>query len=271
MSEAETENKLTVIDEGKSISPIADPHNDYALMISQAVTNPAVDADKLHKLLDFKERLDSTEAEKAFNRDFLAAKMEMPMITKTGSVEYPVDKNKPDGAKKEAFKFAKYEDLDKAIRPIEKKFGFSRVFTTEERAQSGGGVIVTCELLHAGGHFKKASIPVALDTSGGKNNIQAMGSSFSYGKRYTTTMLWDIVTEGEDNDGNGAPIGPELLKIIEDMIEEIGADKRRFCEFMKVESLAHILQKDYAKALNNLNAKKNAVKKKNDPQTEKTS
>jgi hypothetical protein len=42
---------------------------------------------------------------------------------------------------------------------------------------------------------------VALDSSGGKNNIQGMGSSFSYGKRYTTTALLNIVTEGEDDDG----------------------------------------------------------------------
>jgi hypothetical protein len=41
-----------------------------------------------------------------------------------------------------------------------------------------------------------------LDTSGSKNNVQAVGSSTSYGKRYTATLLLNIRTKGEDDDGH---------------------------------------------------------------------
>jgi hypothetical protein len=40
-----------------------------------------------------------------------------------------------------------------------------------------------------------------LDTGPGRNQNQAMGSTLSYGKRYTAEMLLNIVREGEDTDG----------------------------------------------------------------------
>jgi hypothetical protein len=79
--------------------------------------------------------------------------------------------------------------------------GFSLSFDTAPRQGEGGGIIITGTLSHVGGHKRTASIPLALDSSGGKNNIQGMGSTFSYGKRYCATALLNIITEGEDDDG----------------------------------------------------------------------
>ena len=40
------------------------------------------------------------------------------------------------------------------------------------------------------------------DTSGSKNVVQAIGSSVSYGKRYTMQALLNITSGGEDDDGH---------------------------------------------------------------------
>lgn len=227
----------------------------FVALIERAARDKDIDVGKMQALLSMKKDILTEQRIAAFNRDFMAARMEMPRIKKDGTVEYPVDKNKPDGAKKKAFDFARYETIDKELRPIEMKFGFSRSFTTETRAQ-GGGIIVFCTLLHKDGHSKTSSIPVPLDNSGGKNDLQGYGSSFSYGKRYTTTMIWDIVTEGEDDDGNaafaGAPIDDAQFAAMQAIIDESGIDVARFCAHMKVESLRAISNKQYPKAMADL-------------------
>lgn len=236
----------------------------FMVFLERAASDPTIDVSKMQALLDMKKEVLTEQRQAAFNADFMAARMEMPRVKKDGSVEYPVDKNKPDGPKKKAFDFAKYETIDKAIRGIEIKYGFSRSFTTTTRQGDGGGLIVTCRLLHKDGHFQEASIPVPLDTSGGKNNLQGYGSSFSYGKRYTTTMCWDIITEGEDDDGNAAfaamPIDDAQFKAFQDLIDENGVDVAKFCAHLKVESLRAIPNSLYPKAMADLKA--NIAKKK---------
>lgn len=225
-------------------------------LLERAASDPTVDVGKMQALLNMKKEVVTEQRIAAFNRDFMAARLEMPRVSKDGSVSYPVNKNDPDGPKKEAFKFAKYETIDKAIRPIEIKFGFSRSFTTEPRQGDGGGIVVTCRLLHRDGHSVVAGIPVPLDTSGGKNNLQGYGSSFSYGKRYTTTMVWDIVTKGEDDDGNAAfaaaPIDEAQFAAMQAIIDESGIDTAKFCAHLGVDSLRAIPNKIYPKAMNDL-------------------
>lgn len=228
-------------------------------LIKEATFNKEIDVSKMQALLDIKERIIKSQAEAEFNMDYLEAKLQMPRITKDGRVAY----EQKDGTLKETFQYAKYETIDKAIRPVEQKFGFSRSFTTEERV-NGGGVIVHCELLHKGGHKKVASIPIPLENSGGKNNVQGMGSSFSYGKRYTTEMLWDIVKDGADTDGNvsDVPIDDVQFEELQRLIQESNTDAKAFCSYLKVESLRAITNKQYPKAVMDLKSKIAKSKKK---------
>jgi hypothetical protein len=170
-------------------------------IIAMAAQNPATDVAKLSALLDMQERVIAKQAEAAFNRALAALMKKLPRIKKNGTVEYPEDKNKPGGPKKKAFNFARWEDIDEIIRPLMDEEGFSLSFNSAPKQGDGGGMICTGTLLHSEGHSRSASIPLALDSSGGKNNLQGMGSTFSYGKRYTTTMLLNLVFEGEDDDG----------------------------------------------------------------------
>jgi hypothetical protein len=230
----------------------------YLALIERIVLNPAVDPAKMQAILDVKERMMNKEAEQAFNRDYLAAKLKMPRVRKDGAVEYLEDKNNKSGPKVTAFKYAKYEDIDKAVRPIEEEYGFSRMFTTGPRPGDGGGIVVYCTLLHKSGHSIKAEIPVALDVSGGKNNIQAMGSSFSYGKRYTTEMIWDIVKEGADDDANSVEtIDEKQFKKLKKLIEETETVELDFIAYYGIEALDQLPKKLFPTVENILLTKKN--------------
>jgi hypothetical protein len=213
------------------------------------------DPETLSKLLDVQMRVMAKQAEMEFNSAFTDMSQRLPRIIKKGSVGYREDKNNKSSAIIEAFKFATYEDIDAKIRPILQEFGFSLSFDTQERA--GGGVVVTATLAHRNGHSRSSSIPVALDNSGGKNNIQGMGSSSSYGKRYAMCNILNIVTVGEDDDAEGAfVINDEQIEEIEQLILDSGTKPAAFLKLLKAETLSDIKQKDFARAVNSLKAKK---------------
>ena len=58
-------------------------------------------------------------------------------------------------------------------------------------------------LRHEAGHKEEAELVLPADVSGGKNPVQAVGSSLSYGQRYVTKLLLNLASRrlGEDDDG----------------------------------------------------------------------
>jgi hypothetical protein len=159
--------------------------------IMEMVKDPALSVEKASALLDMQERMIDRQAK----ADFFAAKarvmLEMPRITKNGSIT-----NKTGQVQS---RFATFEAIDKIVRPICNAAGLVYSFIP---GQSGNLVTVTCELAHVGGHVEKYG-PLALqvDASGAKNATQGAGSAFSYGKRYTLCGALNIVTEGDDDNG----------------------------------------------------------------------
>jgi hypothetical protein len=232
---------------------------EYSGMIKNAIVDPNTDPEKLHRLLDFQERVMAKQAEINYRAAMNRLQLDMPIIAKDGSVSYPIDKNKPDGPKREAFKYASFENIMRAIKPSLMKNGFTFSFDSTPRQGDGGGATITAKLSHVDGHSETSSFAAALDSSGGKNNIQAMGSTFSYGKRYCVTALLNIITEGEDDDGNtdhgDEPIDDVQFQHIQDLIDEGSFDAAAFCTHMGYSSLRDIRQKNYVEATNMLKEK----------------
>lgn len=212
----------------------------FLSIIESMVSNPKVDVSKLEKMLDMQERILAKQAEMSFNAAMSRLQPKMPLI-----------QQKTDGHNK---KYASYEDIDKAIRPLYTAEGFSISFDT---TQNGTQITVEGTLSHKDGHSRKASMVLPSDTSGGKNAIQAVGSTISYGKRYALCMLLNIVTTGEDTDAKtfidtaaAADIDNRL-----NALKDPAAAKKGFLKFMGVENLQEISTKDYLKAMNAIKAK----------------
>jgi hypothetical protein len=196
-------------------SPLVIQEGAAALMtaIMQFASNPAMDIEKFDRLIALhdraedrqiamRERADARQAELAFNAAFVRLQGRLPRIKRDGTLEYPIDKTKPDGPKRFVSKFAKWEHIDAGIRPVLTEEGFGLSFKIAPRTVDGGGLNVSAVLRHIGGHKEIGDpFPVPLDTSGGKNNIQGYGSALSYGKKYSAFAALNVVTEGEDTDG----------------------------------------------------------------------
>lgn len=159
----------------------------WIAMIERLATNPDVNVDKLEKLLSMQERVMDRVAQAEFNAAFSAMQPEIPVIVASQSG----DQGK--------WMYAPLEDIVEPLRPILAKHGFSLSHQTEW--PDAKTVKVIGILTHRCGHARRSEFQGTADNTGSKNGIQALGSSVSYGKRYTTKDLLCIVTRDEDDDG----------------------------------------------------------------------
>lgn len=211
-------------------------------IISNAV-DKGLDVNALDKLLSMQERIMKKNAEIAFNN--AKSRLNFPQIVARSEIRH-------NG--KLISKYAKYEEIDKIVRPLYSKEGFSVSFDT---VMVEGKELIRGKLCHTDGHFETAEMTLPLDTGGAKNNVQAIGSTLTYGKRYVLCMLLNIVVTGEDDDAQGANevITVEQGMNINDLITKVGADKAAFLKYLGVDELNEIRAIDYQKAISALNAK----------------
>lgn len=218
-------------------------------VIERAATNPNVDIDKMERLLEMQERIMERNARSAYAADLARMQPELPVIAERGGIK--------DRSGRVQSTYALWEDINEAIKPVLAKHGFALSFRT---GQEEGRITVTGVLSHREGHSEETTMHLPIDTSGSKNSVQAVGSSISYGKRYTAGALLNITSRGEDDDGKAAggvaTISDEQVQALQDLIIEVGADPVKFCAYLKVEKLAALPSDQYERAVDALNAKR---------------
>ncbi len=169
-------------------------------MVLDAARDPNIDAAKVETMANLAMKLQDREQQAEFNKALNAAIMEMPVITKDGKI---VIADKGGDTRKDRIqgRFAKFEDIDRVVRPILQRHNLAIRFEAGEKDQA---VTVRPIISHTNGYTERGeAMRLPLDSSGGKNNTQGSGSSVTYGKRYTMCAALNIVTEGLDDDGRG--------------------------------------------------------------------
>lgn len=189
-------------------------------VISQAATNPAIDVDKLKGLMDLYERITDRSARGAYFAALAEMQPELPVIDENGGIK--------NNAGVVQSTYAKWEDINDAIRPILHKHGFGLSFRPGRDPQ--GLVTVTGVLSHRQGHSEEATFTLPVDSSGNKNSVQALGSSMSYGQRYTAKALLNITSrhrDDRDDNGQSAGLSEVAQRAISDINLAEGADELR--------------------------------------------
>lgn len=163
-------------------------------VIERAATNPNVDIDKMERLLQMQERIVARDAEVAFNEAMTAAQSEMGRIS--------TDATNPQTHSK----YASYAQLDRHLRPIYIKHGFSLSFGEEDSPQPEY-VRVVCFLSHRRGHTRRYHRDMPADGKGAKGGdvmtkTHAAGAAQSYGMRYLLKGIFNVAVGEADNDGN---------------------------------------------------------------------
>lgn len=220
----------------------------FLAMIERAARDPQVDIDKMERLFAMRERMQAQQAKAAYLAALAEMQPKLPAIDKRGEIN--IGSGKPQ-------KYALWEDINEAIRPILAAHGFS---LTHRISQTQDRMSVTAVLGHCAGHTEETSISLPIDATGSKNNVQGWGSSAQYGRRYTGVTILNITTRGEDDDGKAAGAGETITdaqyNTIMDLITATQSDTERFCRYMGVEGVAKIPASKYQRAVEALNAKR---------------
>lgn len=223
----------------------------YAKVIQDAATNPDVDVEKLKQLMEMQERIMERRAEVAFNSAFAEMQSVLPVIKENGRIKVGNEIRS---------KYALFEDINDAVKPILREHGFALTFktTTEKNAATVTGI-----LMHREGHRETTDITLDADTSGSKNSVQSIGSSLSYAKRYCLCALLNITSRGEDDDGRTAGVGNRINeKQVADLTalaEEVKANMVAFCKYFKVAKLSELPAAKYPDAVKALEQKRKAA------------
>jgi hypothetical protein len=153
-------------------------------MIERVALDPNSDVEKLEKMLDMQERVLDRNARMDFDSALPLMQAELPEVEKL--------------AQGHNSNYAKFEHILAAIKPFLLAHGFS---ITHRVNSEGNTVKITGVLSHRSGHREETTLELPIDTSGNKNDVQAVASSTEYGRRYTMNSLIGIATKDADKDG----------------------------------------------------------------------
>lgn len=234
-------------------------------IIERAARDPSVDIDKLERLMAMQKGMAETRAKVAFDAAMADMQPRLPVIGRKGRIEVREKDShgKRTGDLVQSTPYALWEDINEAIRPILAAYGFSLTFRVGKT--DAGLITVTGILAHREGHREMDTITLQHDSTGSKNAVQAVGSSNSYGKRYTAINLLNITTRGQDDDGNAA-VGADTInaaqaKEIAEKCKEVSETfDANFCSYFGIETISDLPAKEYQRALIAIGKKKGSAK-----------
>lgn len=223
-------------------------------IIDRMGSDPSVSVEKYTAAWELRQRVLEHKARVEFLAAMARVQSRAPRINKKGAIVVPAKPGTPGRERERATPYALYEDIDSGIRPIYQEEGFSLCFSSETVA--GGGAIWRCAVSHRLGHQETFSTPaLPADTTGSKNNLQAIFSTSTYAKRYLTCLIFNIVTVGVDDDGkaHGYLTEDQVLTIstmLNDAKIAAGSERmEKFLLYAAADSVAHIQQGMYSRCV----------------------
>jgi len=187
------DDNVSLIDESRPEPKQAlTPAVDAMTVFERLAKDPSVDVEKLERVIAMHERLVALQAKAAFDRAFAEMKPHLPQVDERGRIEVRGQLRST---------YARLEDIDTVITPIISRHGFAVRHKTQWPADKPGIIRIVGILTHAEGHREETEFEAKADASDFRSDVQSQGSTISYGRRYTTLELLNIVTRGVDNDG----------------------------------------------------------------------
>ena len=237
-------------DVSKEIEVVKDQQTTPMALIDRAQAQGA-SIEQMQQLFELHLRYEANEARKSYNKAIADFKTKNIRIIKDTLVDFQTGKGRTT---------YKHAQLGSAVAQIISALcecGLSHSWKTTQDAQN---ITVTCKISHVDGHSEETSITAQPDQSGGKNSIQAIGSTITYLERYTLKAALGLAEE--DDDGSASEQAPvetindEQLANLEALIAEVKANYKSFCAYLDVPELHQLPAKRYNLAVDALESKR---------------
>lgn len=217
-------------------------------VIDKGVTLESVGV--VERLVALAERQEQRQAEKDFAAAFVALQSEMPRIFKTKPV--------PDKNGNLKYKFAPYEDIMDAVKPLLQKHGFTVTFSM---SFTEGRVIQSCTLQHTGGHSRTNQFMARVGSGPpGSSEAQGDGAASTYAKRFALCDALALVIETDTDGANdarneGKPITEDQALCLRDLVRQTKSNEAAFLKYAGSETYEGIGSARYDQLFQSLNKK----------------
>jgi hypothetical protein len=207
----------------------------YHDAIVRAASDPAFDVEKLERLIALQEAKEIRAGDLLFNEALSHVQADCGTVSR--------DAANPQTRSR----YATYAALDREVRPIYTRHGFSVSYTTEPGIDAN--TIMVVGMLTNGPISRRYQLPVPIDTKGPKGSdhmtrTHATMAATSYGKRGILTMMFNLATDDEPAGGKPPPRGqtpvqPAVSKppavplesVVEVVDEKTGETKEKITPF----------------------------------------
>ena len=184
--------------------------------IVAAASDPQCQPEKMHALLDVRNRLMREMAEVGYRRAYRDAKRHMPRISKDGKIDEGTTRSGRQGKKA---LYPTYENINKVISKILDDAGLDLSLHAEPKPV-GEGVLVRATLSYVATteygeivYAESSLVPMPPDPTGSKNAAQAMSSALAFAKRNAVILVLNLISDApEDRDLDGATVEKKDLR-----------------------------------------------------------
>jgi len=215
----------------------------------QVLLNNGGSLENIEKMMELQARWEQMEAKKAYVQAMAAFKANPPIINKDKRVDFSTQKGRT------TYEHASLGNVTSKINAGLAIHGLSASWKTE---QSQSGITVICTITHNLGYSESTALTAGAETSGTKNNIQAIGSTITYLQRYTLLALTGLATHDQDDDGKAASVQCVTKKQhsqLVDMINSTETNESAFLNYFNIEFIEQLPANSFGKAMSILKAK----------------
>ena len=226
------------------------PVQSFISIVEKVATDPSVDVDKMKAILDMQERVMERQAEQAYAHALNAVQADLPTVQR-----------KSYNAQTQSY-YAELDALYKALIPVYTAQGFSLSFG-EDDSPKEDHIRITVEVSHVDGCTKQRHVDLPIDNKGiaGKKNktdLHGTASTFQYGRRYLTLMVFNIATTLDDdgNQGDVALVTESQVNDLQQLAVEVKADIPKLLKHYKINALDEMPAAAYKQAMKALERKR---------------
>ncbi len=219
-------------------------------LLSLAIQQGA-NIETLEKLMALQERYQANKARASFFDALSRFQQVCPSIVKEKKVLYKTDKGQT------SYNFAPLSLIVEKIKAPLSECGLTYRWEIKDL---GDKLEVTCIITHREGHSEKTTMSASADSSGGKNAIQARGSSITYLERYTLTGALGISSGEADQDGHMKEMSvDELHKQYMTILDPLVQKDSKWTKFNPDNWKGERTSANYIKAIADLKSKARGV------------
>ena len=174
------------------------PGDEQMTAIERFVLDPRVDVEKLERVIALQERARVEGSRVAYFSALSILQSRLPKIGKRGKIYLK-------GGSKVRNKYAKMgDDILPIVKPILAEHRFSIRWRTAFFVEDGKRMIrVTGILSHELGWSEESVFEAPPDVHDSRNQVQSLGSTISYGHRYTMVDLLNLEISDDESDDDG--------------------------------------------------------------------